>query len=183
MNTLKLLLIALLAFVVKPVLSQDMRHSTVMLSLMCPKEEDLDKEKALVTYNPTTHVMRLTTDIFEAIDTKPAMDTTFSEEVDGMPLSLEVKIDVPEIDFKSSKNNGEQYTFNTLVSCNGKEQTIPVNYVFIFAPVVGQTATAVNFRLGFVLSFNPMDFGFYLHGDCTEVVIKMQDAWLNRTTQ
>jgi len=58
------------------ILSQEMRHSTAMFALMCPRETDLDREKALVTYNPTTHVMRLTTDMFEVVDSKPAMDTT-----------------------------------------------------------------------------------------------------------
>jgi hypothetical protein len=163
--------------------SQDLRYSTAQFSIACPSLNDMDREKALVLYNPTTHELRLTTDILEVIDNKPSLDTTFSEELDGMPLALSVKIDIPEIEFKSAKHNGEEYVFQTLITCNGIEQTLPVTYTYIFAPVVAQQTSALNFRLGFVVHLNPMDFGLVLEHDCTDIVMKVQDAWLNRTSQ
>jgi hypothetical protein len=163
--------------------SQDLRYSTAQFSVACPSLNDMDREKALVVYNPTTHELRLTTDILEVLDNKPPLDTTFSEERDGMPLTLVVKIDIPEIEFKSAKHNGEEYVFQTLISCNGFEQTLPVTYKYIFAPVVAQQTTAVNFRLGFVIYLNPSDFGLVLQSDCSDIVMKVQDAWLNRTNQ
>ncbi len=183
MKTLILSILTIICGIWQSVNAQDMRHSTVQFSITCPTHNDLDKESALVTYNPTSHVLRLTTDIFEITDNKPAMDSTFSEEVNGMPLSLTVKIDIPEIEFKSSKNNGEEYVFQTLIECNGIQQTLPVTYIFIFAPVVGQQTTAVNFRLGFVIGIKASDFGLSLHKDCSDIIMKVQDAWLNRTVQ
>lgn len=163
--------------------AQDLRYSTAQFSIVCPSLNDSDREKALALYNPTTHELRLTTDILEVIDNKPPLDTAFSEERDGMPLKLTVKIDIPEIEFMSSKNNGEEYTFQTLIDCNGYQQTLPVTYTFIFAPVVAQQATAINFRLGFVVHLNTVDFGLVLQKECADIVMKVQDAWLNRTTQ
>lgn len=164
--------------------AQEMRqNSTAMFSIVCPTHSDSDKENALISYNPTTHMLFLTTDIYEVIDRKLPMDSTFSEEYDGMPLSLSVKIDIPDLEFKTSKHNGETFTFNTLIQCNGFEQTIPVTYVYLFAPIVGQTATSQNFRLGFVVNINPSDFGFALPAECEEIIMKVQDAWLNKTTR
>lgn len=183
MKTLLLTGVLFIGMTAQGLFAQDMRHSTVQFSITCPTHDDLDKENALVTYNPTTHVLRLTTDIYEVVDNKPAMDSAFSEELNGMPLSLTVKIDIPEVEFKSSKNNGEEYVFQTLIECNGVQQTLPVTYVFIFAPVVGQQTTAVNFRLGFVIGIKASDFGLSLHKDCSDIIMKVQDAWLNRTVQ
>ncbi|HEY8405160.1 MAG TPA: hypothetical protein VIK71_11170 [Flavobacteriales bacterium] len=163
--------------------AQDLRYSTAQFSVSCPSFNDADKEKALAMYNPTTHVLRLSTDILEVVDNKPPLDTAFSDERDGIPLALTVKIDIPGIEFKSAKNNGEEYVFQTLISCNGVERTLPVTYKYIHAPVVAQQSSAVNFRLGFVIHLNHSDFGLILPKDCSDIVMKVQDAWLNRTNQ
>lgn len=165
----------------RPLMSQELRYSTAMFSLMCPQETDLDKENALVTYNPTTHILSLTSDVYEVTDNILSYDTTATEEVDGLPISMTVKIDIPDIEFKSARNTGERYTFNTLISCNGIEKTIPVTYVYIHAPNVAHTASALNFRLGFSVSLNPKDFQFNMPENCAEIIMKVQDAWLNLT--
>jgi len=166
-------------------ISQTKQETKIGLSTVCGNElADSDVEPAIINFNASTQNLELLTDVFEVLDNKNiATEMEFSEEVNGMPMRMTTQFQVPDLDFKTSADNGQTFTFASIVSCNGKDVQMNVPFTFFYAPQVGQrdNSPTTSFRFDFALSLDPTLFNLDLANGCNEIVIKVQDAILNKT--
>ncbi len=163
-----------------------MRQSTpILIACVCGGEMCLwDNERGIVNYNERTNNLELNTDIFEITAEGMTPDSVlFETEDDGLTFLMHTHLSIPDLDFKSSADNGQEFTFMSEIKCNGIDKKIPVRYKYFYAPRVAESnlngAPLCNFRLDFMLSFAPSDFNLKVKNGCNEIVIKVQDALLN----
>lgn len=170
------------------IFAQTRQASPISLSLACDdKLGDWDHERSVITFNTASQQMVLVSDLLEVLDKKAGFDLANNDDFNGMPVEINCKMSIPDLDFKSSANNGETFSFATVVKCNGIEKSYNVPYTFFFAPRVAESnmngAPLCQFRVDFILSFSPSDFNLPAPEDCDEIVIKVQDALLNKLNQ
>lgn len=166
--------------------AQFKQSSHPAISLSCLDEiADRDYESATLTFNPTSQELNMALDIKDVLARNFTDATTGDAAPETVPMQLNVKMSIPDLDFKSAANNGETYTFDTRITCNGVVNTMQVQYVFLFAPKVSETingAPLCAFRIDFVLHLRAEDFGFStaLPDECKEIIINMHDGILNK---
>jgi hypothetical protein len=164
--------------------AQMKQTTTIGLSTICNTTlSDWDNERAVVEFNPSRQTLEMSTDVLEILDNKSMPgDQEFIEEADGMPLKISVQMEIPDLDFKTSADNGQTFKFDTVISCNGVSSTQNVTYIFFYAPLGTQrdNSPLIPFRFDFVISIDPTTFGLDIANGCNEIVLKVQDALLNK---
>jgi hypothetical protein len=182
MRTLFFLALLISAFMSS---AQTRQASPISLSLACDdKLGDWDHERSVITFNTASQQMVLVSDLIEILDKKAGFDLANNDDINGLPVEINCKMSISDLDYKSSANNGETFPFATVVKCNGMEKSYNVPYTFFFAPRVAESnmngAPLCQFRVDFILSFSPADFNLPAPEGCDEIVIKVQDALLNK---
>lgn len=185
MRITNVLLVATLLTSFQNLEAQMKQTSPGIFACVCGGEICLwDNEKTIINYNERTNSLDLRTDIFEiTFDGMEPDSSHFETETDGLLFLISTHLSIPDLDFKSSADNGQTFTFNTDVKCNGMEKKIPVKFTYFFAPRVAESnlndAPLCNFRLNFMISFTPSDFNLKVKKGCNEIIFKVQDAYLN----
>jgi hypothetical protein len=144
-----------------------------------------DNEQAVLNFNTSSQTLSMISDVYEITAEYLGKESSgFSEDINGMSVSISTKLSIADLDFKTSADNGETFVFNTLVSLNGKEKSLPVRYSFLYAPRVAESnlngAPLCSFRIDFSISIDPLDFGITVPEGCNEIIIKVQDGLLNK---
>jgi len=166
--------------------SQMKQTSHVVFSNVCGGQMSAwDHEKAIVNYNTSNNTLEVKSDIYEmTYELLQSGERQYNEDNDGMPITINAKFSIPDLEFKTSADNGETHTFNTEIKCNGIEKKIAITYIFIYAPRVAESnlngAPLCSFRLDFAINIDPKDFNLNMPKGCDEIVMKVQDALLNK---
>jgi hypothetical protein len=156
--------------------------STISLIEICSgKITDWDHERAMISYNPASHALELTSDIFEAIDSRNTDHDDLIPQVDGKSLKTTTNLQISDLDFKTAADNGQSFTFDTQIFCNDHSYSTRVTYTFYYAPVVSQSdsATIGSFRLDFEITLEPEKLGLNLPEGCTVISLKITDGLIN----
>jgi len=162
--------------------AQMKQASSVSFLEMCNGEiHDWDHENATINFNVSTQTLELITDIKEAIDNITPNDGANFEQVNGIPLTMSVHFEIPDLEFKTSSDNGSSFTAETEIKCNGHKIIERVTYTFFFAPIVAQrdAAALCNFRLDFTVALDIKALDLHVDQTCTQVLMKVPDALLN----
>ncbi len=163
------------------------KATEIMISSLCDGNlSNNDTEQAVFQYDQTNNQFVMMTDMYEityeGLENDPSK---FETEEDGIPLMLITKLEIPDLEFKTSADNGDTFQFNCEVSCNNKILTIPVTFTFFYAPIVAESnmdgAPIHSFRLDFSFTFKPSDLDLALSHNCNQIVVKVQDTMLNTT--
>lgn len=166
--------------------AQFKQSSHAAISLSCLDEiADRDYESATITFNPTSQELNMALDIKDVLARNFTDSSTGEAAPETVPVELYTKMTIADLDFKSAANNGETYTFDTRITCNGVVKTMQVQFVFLFAPKVSDAingAPLCPFRIDFVLHLRAEDFGFAtaLPDECKEIIINVHDGLLNK---
>ncbi len=156
--------------------------STISLVEICSgKITDWDHERAMITYNPTSHVLELTSDIFEAIDSRNTDQEDLIPQIDGQNLKITTNLQISDLDFKTAADNGQSFNFDTQIFCKDHSYSTRVRYTFYYAPVVSQSdaATLGSFRLDFEIILETEKLGLNLPEGCSVISIKITDGLIN----
>ncbi len=182
----EIILVLMMAAVSGRAFAQSKQATHISLSAVCSGQlSNWDNERAVLNFNTSSQTFTMISDLYEMTEANKNRDGFSSnEDFDGLPISLNTRLSINNLDFKTSANNGETFVFNTLVKCNGREISIPATYTFFYAPRVAENnlngAPLCSFRLDFVLSIQPKDFGLEPEEGCNEIVLKVQDGLLNK---
>ncbi len=185
MPTIKLIITTALVLYARCMFGQMKQASPIAMACVCGGEMCLwDNEKAIINYDERTNYLDLRSDVYEitAAGMKPD-SVLFDRELDGLPFFMNTRLSIPDLDFKTSADNGQEFTFMCELKCNGIEKKIPVRFMYFYSPRIAESnlngASLCNFRLNFMMSFAPSDFKLNVKTGCNEIVIKVQDALLN----
>lgn len=162
--------------------AQMKQASSVSFLEMCNGEiHDWDHENAIINFNVSTQTLELSTDIKEAIDDISPSEGGNFEQSNGVPISLIAHFNIPDLEHKTSSDNGTTYTVETEIKCNGITTFQKVTYTFFFAPIVAQkdAAPLCNFRLDFTVSIDIAKMNLHADKTCTNILMKVPDALLN----
>lgn len=171
-----------LAMVCGPLHAQTKLTSMVSLVEVCNGQIlDWDHERALINFNPTTQVLELSTDIYEAIDNVPAGEDDTQELYNGEQLRLEAQLRIPDLAHRTASDNGTSQEYECKVFCHGEQYLTRVKFTFFHAPVAAQPSGGElsPFRLDFTVVIDAKALKLQMAEGCTEVVLKVTDAWLN----
>lgn len=181
----KHLIYMLISVLTIPAISQSRQATHISVSAICNGQLSFwDHETAILKYSQSTHIMTMTTDLFEITDDYTRYEHEDDRDVNGIPLSLTTNLAIDGLDFKSAKNNGETFTFPAQITCNGITKTINVTYTLIYAPRVAGSdlndAPLCSFRLDATINLRANDFKLDMSRGCDDLVIRVQDGLLNR---
>ncbi|MBL0316259.1 MAG: hypothetical protein IPP69_10930 [Flavobacteriales bacterium] len=180
-----ILLTILTVLISESLVAQSKQATHLSISAICNGQVSFwDNETAILNFNSGSQLLTMTTDLFEITDDYTRYEHPDDRDVNGIPVTMTTTLSIDGLDFKSAKNNGETFTFETQVTCNGVTKSIPATYTFIYAPRVAGSdlsdAPLCGFRIDVSLTLNAADFKLDMQRDCKEVVIRVLDGLLNK---
>lgn len=143
--------------------AQSKQATHISISGICNGQVSFwDNETAILNFNSNSQLLTITSDLFEITEDFTRYEQPDNRDLNGIPVTMSTNLSIDGLDFKSAKNNGETYNFQTQVTCNGITKSIPATYTLIYAPRVAGSdlndAPLCGFRLDVSITLDAEDF-------------------------